>query len=92
MWTLIVYECQGKRYVAQMGPAGPWYKKEDVLIGGAKEIFSVSQATTEPFIELLRKMLAEVDKKGIRNVIGIEDLLCRAVAARRPDAEDPSRN
>lgn len=92
MWTLLVYTYEGKYYVAQLGPTGPWQKKEEILTGGAEEVFSVSQPTEEPFIELLRKMLAEVDRRGIKDVIGTEDLLCRQAGARRPEAEDPSRN
>lgn len=79
MRTLVVYEFRGDRYVALIGGSSTFKTKEQIFCSGEeKEIFSVSQPADKPFIELLRELIAEADKRGITTEIRcVEDILTR---------------
>ena len=79
MWTVIIYEFQGKRYLALLGGKSPFKEKGEVLCTGEeKELFTVSRSTKISFLELLREVIAEIDKRGLTDVVCSQDIITRA--------------
>jgi hypothetical protein len=76
MWTVIVYEFRGKRYLTLIGGKSAFKEKADVLCTGEeKELFAVSRSTQTSFLELLREVIAEIDKGGLTDVICPQDIV-----------------
>ena len=92
MWELLVYRANGKHYVVLLSPNSNFRTREQVFIeGGEEEVFSVSADFDTPFIDLLRKMIFEADRRGIKDIKCTEDLLSRSGRI-RPVDEPPSQN
>ncbi len=93
MWTLLVYLFEGKHYVVQLGGSSPYQSKNEIFLRGTeKEVFSVSGAFEDSFVELLRKFIAGVDKRKIKRIIGTEDLLNIHAGKRSFGTDPPSTN
>lgn len=92
MWELLVYRVKEKHYVVLLSPNSDFPTRDKVFVQGTEEeIFSVSASFDTPFIDLLRKLIAETDRRGIKDLVCMEDLLSRVGRARSVD-ELPSQN
>ena len=96
MWELLVYRVGGKHYyVVLLSPNSDFQTREQVFIfteGTEEEIFSVSAEFDTPFIDLLRTMISEADRRGIKDIKCTEDLLSRSGRIRPLDEHSPSQN
>ena len=78
MWTLLVYTFRNAHYIALIGGSSSFKTKEEILCTGQEqEIFSISRSVGTPFLELIREVIAEADKRGIRDIKCMEDILMR---------------
>ena len=92
MWELLVYRAHGKHYVVLLSHNSDFRTREQVFVeGGEEEVFSVSANFDTPFIDLLKRMIAEADRRGIKDIKCTEDLLSRSGRI-RPVDDSPSQN
>ena len=76
MRTILVYQYQIEHYVVLLGESCVFKRKEEIFrTGREKEIFSVSIGPNMPFLDLLRSMVAEADRRQIKDIKGLEKLL-----------------
>ncbi len=91
MWELLVYRARGKHYVVLLSHNSDFRTREQVFITGEEEeVFSVSANFDTYFIDLLRKMISEADRRGIKDIKCTEDLLSRSGRIR--PIEPPNMN
>jgi len=88
-----VYHFNENYYVAQIGGSSPFSDRNEIFLNETEEeIFSVSGSFEKSFIEILRKMIAEVDKLGIKRIIGTEDLPRGSIRRRSPRTNSSNMN
>ena len=86
MWELLVYRANGQHYVVLLSPNSDFPTREHVFLEGREEeVFSVSANFGTPFIDLLREMISQADRRGIKDIKFIEDLLSRSGRIRPVD-------
>ena len=75
MRSLIVYVFEGKHYIALLGGSQGFETKEQIFTTGKeKEVFTISENPKESTMEMVRRAIAEADRRGIRNVRCFEDI------------------
>lgn len=75
---VLVYTFRGKTYAALLGGSSPLKTKADVFkTGQVNEIFEVSRPEGTPLLSLIRDLIVEVDKRGMKDedIVFTRDLL-----------------
>ncbi len=74
--TLLVYRANNLYWITLLG--GPGFKsKEEVFLDGTEEeVFSISNANRQdmPFLELIKEVIGEADRRHIDAIHGLFDL------------------
>ncbi len=73
MLSLLVYLFRGNHYVILLGGSENFKTKEDVFITGEeKEVFAITHLPDTPFLETVRKLIEETDRRGIKDLRAME--------------------
>ena len=91
MLKLLVYKAAGKHYIVLLGGSQGFKTKEDVFLGGnEEEIFEVSQKPGVPLLEAVREVIAEADRRGIKDIKCIEEIFASRVGLAIPQPSTPT--
>ncbi|TSC74894.1 MAG: hypothetical protein G01um101430_711 [Parcubacteria group bacterium Gr01-1014_30] len=72
---LLVYLYRGNHYVILLGGSENFQTQEDVfLTGEEKEVFTITHLPETPFLETVRKLIAEADRRGIKDLQAMEKM------------------
>lgn len=73
MLELLVYTFEGNHYVILLGGIEHFQSREDVfLTGEEEEVFAITHDPDTPFLETLRKLIAEADQRNIKDLLALE--------------------
>lgn len=90
MLSLLVYKFDGKYYVVLFGGTEGFQKKEDVfLIGTEEEVFTITHTPGTPFLEVVRQLIAELDRREIKDPLCLEAIFS---AGKAQGQQDPTTN
>ncbi|TSC77949.1 MAG: hypothetical protein G01um101424_83 [Parcubacteria group bacterium Gr01-1014_24] len=88
MLSLLVYLFRGNHYVILLGGSENFKTKEDVFLTGEEtEVFTITHLPNTPFLETIRQLIAETDRRGIKDLRAMEVIFSggqRKAAVDRP--------
>jgi hypothetical protein len=82
MRSLLVYSYRGKYYMVLLGGSRGFQTPEEVFTSGEeKQEILVTEPTSTPLLEMLRKVIAEADRLNIKDILCVEDVIARRTVA-----------
>ncbi len=76
MLRILVYKFKGMYYIYPLGSCECHQTKEDVFLEGSEEeVFTLTHLPNTPPLETLRRLMAELDRHGIKEVEGLTIVL-----------------
>ncbi|MDO8561438.1 MAG: hypothetical protein Q7S05_01275 [bacterium] len=73
-----MYKFRGKHYIVLLGGVQGFKDKTDVFSGGGEEeVFQINSVPGEPVLEMMRKVIAEADRRGIKDILALEDIFAK---------------
>lgn len=75
MLTLLVYLFRGNHYVILLGGSQNFQTREEVFLSGEEEeVFTITHEPNKPFLQTVRELVAELDQRGIKDLLAMEVL------------------
>jgi hypothetical protein len=78
MRSLVVFEFRNKKYILVLGGLEKFTRENAFITGEEKELFEIEVPDGTPFMEGVRKVIAEADKRGITDILRFEEVFGNA--------------